>query len=81
MPCWRRCEADPGSALPVAGERTGDGLRIAYRGALLRIAARDLCAPEPIEVVDDIADELSDLADAALEAALAISGRSWAPMR
>ena len=28
---------------------TGDGLRIAYRGALLRIAARDLCAPEPIE--------------------------------
>ena len=48
-------------------------MRIAYRGALLRIAARDLCAPEPIEVVDDVADELSDLADAALEAALAIA--------
>ncbi len=66
-------DADPDAALPVAGDRVGDGLRIAYRGALLRIAARDLCAPEPIEAVDDMADELSDLADAALEAALAIA--------
>ena len=66
-------EADPEAVLPVAGERTGDGLRIAYRGALLRIAARDLCAPEPIEAMDGVADELSDLADAALEAALAIA--------
>ena len=57
--------------MPVASELTGDRLRIAYRGALLRIAARDLGSPEPIEAVDAIADELSDLADAALEAALA----------
>lgn len=65
--------ADADAALPLATELSGDPLRTAYRGALLRIAARDLCSPEPIEVVDDIADELSDLADATLEAALAIA--------
>ncbi|MFP5282194.1 MAG: bifunctional glutamine-synthetase adenylyltransferase/deadenyltransferase, partial [Actinomycetes bacterium] len=65
--------ADPDAAVPVAAETTGDPLRVAYRGALLRIAVRDLCAPEPIEVLDDVAVELSDLADATLEAALAIA--------
>ena len=65
--------ADPESPLPIATDPTGDRLRIAYRGALLRIAARDMCAPEPIEAVVDIADELSDLADATLEAALSIA--------
>ena len=65
--------ADPESPTPIATDSTGNQLRIAYRGALLRIAARDLCGPEPIEVVDDIADELSDLADATLEAALSIA--------
>jgi glutamate-ammonia-ligase adenylyltransferase len=65
--------ADPESPLPIATDPTGDQLRIAYRGALLRIAARDMCAPEPIEAVVDIADELSDLADATLEAALSIA--------
>ena len=65
--------ADPDSPTPIATDPTGNELRIAYRGALLRIAARDLCAPEPIEAVHDIADELSDLADATLEAALSIA--------
>ena len=64
--------ADPEAAVPIATDPTGDKLRIAYRGALLRIAARDVCAPEPLEAVVDIADELSDLADATLEAALSI---------
>ena len=64
--------ADPEAAIPIATDPTGDELRIAYRGALLRIAARDVCAPEPLEAVVDIADELSDLADATLEAALSI---------
>jgi len=41
--------ADPQAASPVASAGSSDRLRIAYRGALLRIAARDLCAPEPIE--------------------------------
>ena len=65
--------ADPESPTPIATDPTGDQLRIAYRGVLLRIAARDLGASEPIEVVPDIADELSDLADATLEAALSIA--------
>jgi glutamate-ammonia-ligase adenylyltransferase len=65
--------ADPTAPVPIATDPTGDELRIAYRGALLRIAARDVCAPEPIETVVDVADELSDLADATLEAALSIS--------
>src|SRR5829696_3894451 len=65
--------ADPELPAPIATDPSGNQLRIAYRGALLRIAARDLCAPEPIEVVDDIADELSDLADATLEAALSVA--------
>ena len=65
--------ADPESATPIATDSSGNQLRLAYRGALLRIAARDLCAAEPIEVVDDIADELSDLADATLDAALSIA--------
>jgi [glutamine synthetase] adenylyltransferase / [glutamine synthetase]-adenylyl-L-tyrosine phosphorylase len=71
--------ADPEAPIPVAGELSGDPLRIAYRGALLQIAARDLAAPEPIEAVDGIADELSDLADAALEAALAIARAKIGP--
>jgi [glutamine synthetase] adenylyltransferase / [glutamine synthetase]-adenylyl-L-tyrosine phosphorylase len=71
--------ADPEAAVPVAGELSGDPLRIAYRGALLRIAARDLGSPEPIEAVDGVADELSDLADAALEAALAIARAKIGP--
>ena len=64
--------ADPDADLPVATDPSGDGLRLAYRAMILRIAARDLCAPEPIEAMPQVADELSDLADATLEAALAI---------
>ena len=69
----RATGADPDATQPLATELDGDELRTAYRGALVRIAARDLCAPEPIEAVDDVADELSDLADATLEAALSIA--------
>jgi glutamate-ammonia-ligase adenylyltransferase len=72
-------DADPEADAPVAAELSGDPLRIAYRGALLQIAARDLGSPEPIEAVDGIADELSDLADAALEAALAIARAKIGP--
>ena len=75
----RAVGADPAAAAPVATDLVGDGLRLAYRGALLRVAARDLCAPEPIEAVDGIADELSDLADATLEAALSIARAKVGP--
>ncbi|MFT3877116.1 MAG: bifunctional [glutamine synthetase] adenylyltransferase/[glutamine synthetase]-adenylyl-L-tyrosine phosphorylase [Propioniciclava sp.] len=65
--------ADPSSPAPVATPGTSDALRVAYRGAVLRIAARDLTAPDPIEIVDSIARELADLADAVVESALALA--------
>ena len=65
--------ADPGDPLPVAtADKAADALRHAYRRELVRIAARDLTAPDPLEVLQDIAAELADLADAALQAAVAI---------
>lgn len=64
--------ADGAAAAPVA-VGTSDALRIAYRSALLRIAARDVTAPDPLAIVHDIARELADLADAVLEAALALA--------
>ena len=71
--------ADPTSVASLAEDLTGDGLRIAYRGALLRIAARDLCQPEPIESFDTVVAELSDLADATLETALSIARARCGP--
>jgi glutamate-ammonia-ligase adenylyltransferase len=56
---------------PVAsGPDTADALRVAYRGAILRLAARDLTGT--VEV-SDVAAELADLAAGTLEAALAIA--------
>lgn len=65
--------ADPAAEVPVGTELDGDALRRAYHGALLRIAARDLAAEDPVEIQPDISAELADLADAVLEAALAIA--------
>ncbi len=58
---------------PVDGvaEGNGDSLRRANHGALLQIAARDLMHEEPTEIVDQIGAELSHVADAVLEMALA----------
>lgn len=69
--------ADPRADQPRA-DTTGDApdrLRVAYRGHLLRLAARDLAGEAAF---DDLAAELADLAAAALEAALAI-GRAELP--
>ncbi|HZG06901.1 MAG TPA: bifunctional [glutamine synthetase] adenylyltransferase/[glutamine synthetase]-adenylyl-L-tyrosine phosphorylase [Streptomyces sp.] len=49
-----------------------DELRVAYRRALLSIAARDICGTT---AVDETAAELADLATATLRAALAIAER------
>ncbi|MBA8794435.1 glutamate-ammonia-ligase adenylyltransferase [Friedmanniella endophytica] len=69
--------ADPDRPDPVAADdpQGADALRLAYRAALLRVAARDVCDPEPIEVLESVAAELSDLADATLETALALARR------
>jgi len=69
----RAVGADPEALLPVAAghdESVLDALRVAYRRLLLGIAARDLSGVAPMEVV---ARWLADLADAVLEAALAVA--------
>ncbi|WP_102508364.1 bifunctional [glutamine synthetase] adenylyltransferase/[glutamine synthetase]-adenylyl-L-tyrosine phosphorylase [Sanguibacter massiliensis] len=50
-----------------------DVMRRAYRRRLARIAARDLASPTPEDVMPAVSAALSDLAAAALEAALAIA--------
>lgn len=65
--------ADPDAEFPVAPAAGSDALRLAYRRALLRIAARDLAAEAPEDLLPDIAAELSDLADATVETALALA--------
>jgi glutamate-ammonia-ligase adenylyltransferase len=70
--------AGPGPAGDPArrpGPDPATSLRVAYRRALLRLAARDLTGAVTL---DQAAAELSDLAAAALEAALAIA-RSQLP--
>jgi glutamate-ammonia-ligase adenylyltransferase len=65
--------ADPEAAEPratEAGSGALDSLRVAYRGALLGLAARDLTGAVS---VGDVAAELADLAAATLEAALAVA--------
>ncbi len=68
--------ADPDAHAPVAsvtGEEGRDALRVAYREQLLAVAGADLADAEPAEAVDVTTRALSDLADAALEAALALA--------
>ncbi len=65
--------ADADVSEPVADPSQSDALRRAYRRALLRIAARDLCAPDPLVELPEVAGELADLADATVECALALA--------
>ncbi|MDX3108135.1 bifunctional [glutamine synthetase] adenylyltransferase/[glutamine synthetase]-adenylyl-L-tyrosine phosphorylase [Nonomuraea angiospora] len=60
--------ARPGEA--ATAERPLEALRVAYRGRLLHLAARDLTGEATLA---EVMAELSDLAGAALEAALAIA--------
>lgn len=65
--------ADPHATEPVAGlpdAEAVDALRVEYRRILLRLASRDLAHHVG---VDDAAAEISDLAAATLDAALAIA--------
>ena len=65
--------ADPAAEAPVADPAQSNELRYAYRRALLRIAGRDLTAPDGLAVLPEIAGELADLADATIAAALALA--------
>ena len=65
--------ADPDAVAPIARRGTSDALRLAQRTAVLRVAARDLTAPDPYALVADVGRELADIADAVIEAALALA--------
>ncbi|HET6815771.1 MAG TPA: bifunctional [glutamine synthetase] adenylyltransferase/[glutamine synthetase]-adenylyl-L-tyrosine phosphorylase [Mycobacteriales bacterium] len=56
----------------ATGRQARDALRVAYRGCLLTLAARDVCGDV---AVDEVAGELADLAEATLETALDIARR------
>ncbi|MFM9135674.1 MAG: bifunctional [glutamine synthetase] adenylyltransferase/[glutamine synthetase]-adenylyl-L-tyrosine phosphorylase [bacterium] len=63
--------ADPASSEPVASDESPqDALRRAYRDLLVEAVVRDVVHGAAL---DDMGAELADLADAALEAALAIA--------
>ncbi|MFC6085456.1 bifunctional [glutamine synthetase] adenylyltransferase/[glutamine synthetase]-adenylyl-L-tyrosine phosphorylase [Sphaerisporangium aureirubrum] len=65
--------AHPDDALPCAPDGGPDvlsALRVAYRGRLLQLAARDITG---LAMLGEVTSELSDLASAALEAALAVA--------
>ncbi len=76
----RAVAADPDDAEPVAGQVcAGAGqaaadpvgeLAAAYHRRILRLAARDITG---VASVDEVAEELADLADAVLDAALAVA--------
>ncbi|QCU79360.1 bifunctional [glutamine synthetase] adenylyltransferase/[glutamine synthetase]-adenylyl-L-tyrosine phosphorylase [Citricoccus sp. SGAir0253] len=68
--------ADPALEEPVAGTRGKEAaaaLRIAYRRQLTALALRDLTDPDPQGLQPRVSAWLSDLAGAAIEAALAVS--------
>lgn len=71
--------ADGGSPAVAAAGATADDLRRAYRRVLLDIAGDDLTAEDPVALMPDTGRLLSDLADAALEAALALARRDTDP--
>ena len=72
----RAVGADPGDDVPVAGttgREARDALRVAYHARLLQIAAADVSAEDPTAVQPAVSQSLSDLADAALDAGVAVS--------
>ena len=72
----RAVGADPSAPVPVADDgarEMRDELRIAYHERLVQIAAADVLAPDPTALQPQVSAALSDLADAALDAAGAIA--------
>ena len=56
-----------------------DALRIAYRRELLSVTALDLTSPDPVAYLPVAAEQLAWLAEAALEAGLAIAREEFGP--
>ena len=67
-----------GAVTTNRGSRTPlDALRIAYRRGLLRVAALDITADDPLAAMPSVGQALAELAEAALEAALAIAREEY----
>ncbi len=60
---------------PVVSSEGRAQLRTSYRAALLRIVDFDLAASDPMAAYSSVCKALSQLADAALEAAISLSGQ------
>ena len=71
--------AGTGPADRDAVARATSALRTAYRNRLLGIVADDLTSPDPYQHVETVGRRMSDLADAALDAALLIARRAVGP--
>ena len=72
--------ADPKAPLPIAAPwATADDMRRAYRRLLLRILADDLTSLDPVRDMPAVGRSLAQLADAALEASLALARRDIDP--
>jgi [glutamine synthetase] adenylyltransferase / [glutamine synthetase]-adenylyl-L-tyrosine phosphorylase len=69
-------DAEPRAGQPAGGEDAAGPLAAAYHRRLLHLAARDVAGDAG---VDAVAEELADLADAVLEAALAIARAELPP--
>ena len=74
-----RLDGDSGADDPDAVARATSALRTAYRNRLLGIVADDLTSPDPYQHVETVGRRMSDLADAALDAALLIARRAVGP--
>lgn len=72
--------ADPGAPAPVAApDADADAVRRAYRQVLLRLVADDATSVDPVALMPEVGRRLSDLADAALDASLALARRDIDP--
>jgi len=60
---------------PGTGDEASTALRVAYRVELAKLAAWDIAHPQPIDIVEQVARALADLADAAVEVALRVARR------
>ncbi len=69
--------SDPGAVVDavqgLSGRAGAEALRVAYRQQMVRIAATDLSADDPLEIMPQVAEALADLASAAVQAALLLA--------
>ena len=70
---WRAFFAERAPIVDGECHVDADELRLANRAALTLIAARDLTAPDPTAIVDEVSAELAAVADVVLETSLALA--------